>query len=42
VFLGERVTLGQGLALVVVLAALVVLGWAERRGPSLQLDDALT
>ena len=32
VFLGERVTLAQGAALLVVLAALVALAWAERRG----------
>lgn len=41
VFLGERVTFGQGAALLVVLAALVVLGWAERRAANVPLDDAL-
>jgi DME family drug/metabolite transporter len=42
VFLGERVTFAQGAALLVVLAALVVLGWAEGRAANVPLDDALT
>ncbi len=39
--LGERVSLGQALAMLVVLAALAVLAWREAREVGLALDEAI-
>lgn len=40
--LGERVSLGQAVAMVVVLAALGVLAWREAREAGLALDEAIS